>query len=1397
MHKNNLITVFLLMSLLTFPLAVFASGELPVVSTQNAEDVRRVNSTFTGFVSGTNISKYGFEYGTSTQYGSKIESSQALASAGYVAGSYLGDPNEESYYMQGPNAIASDAQGNIFVTEGNANRWRKYSPNGTLLLEVGTAGSGNGQFDGIKGIAVDSAGNIYVGDMNNHRVQKFDPDGNFISTWGSQNGIDYQFQNVNMLKIDSEGFLWTVDQSLAQVIKTDLEGNFVSKLDPQNVPNGFFDFPGAIDFDDQGNIYVSVSNSSGVEKFDSSGSFLQHFNTGLNGHLSTNYASGLVVDDMGNMIVSDLYYNNVQVYDSQGNLVQDFGNSVYGPNALAIDSDGNLFATFFSNSQVRKYSYQSQTGYVELSTSELVCETTYHYRIFASNDVGTTEGDDKTFTTSACLDSPTDLQITTSAKTAQLSWTKNAQIKNIESYVVEYKKTNDTNWSSEVSAETNAKIEGLDPESEYEFRVSSVSVPSLQNPSFKEQSSWSSQETSTTIEIQTYSISSCEDLQSIGMNPETFQVGDLEGKYVLTKDIDCAQSSDWNWENAPLPNGNYKDTKGFFPIVDPATLNDPLEGFRGELDGAGFKVSNISQTSGSLVGVFASLQGASIKNITFDNLNINLTQISHYVGGLASFSNGAVVVDNVVVNGNIQKIDSLPGPKLAKFDRPRNMSIGQDGKLYFIDSQNKVDVTDLLGFSISQFNIEYGSEPGQISYPMFIDADSQGNFYIVDGGNYRVEKFNALGQYVTSLDLSTVSDTQSPSPYGLKVDEEDNVWISDQANSSIKKYSPSGEPLLVFGSSGQNNGQLSNPSGISIDGEGNIYVAEMGNNRVQKFDSSGNYISKISGNGYGYDDGEIYAPQNVALRPNGNVIISQTVSHKVAEFSSDGTFIRNVGSPAGPYNYTAFGIATTEDGKLYVVDNYDGGVELLDINNNFIQKIGSSYGEDFAAVGGVVGMSNWDNETNTIRITRTKSNINIDLDNSQDKFNVIVVGGIIGYGLGEMSSTISEGSIDVSQSPGIYAGGLAGLFAGAVSDVHASNNVKFTSTVAESVIAGGLFGGAFTKEINANNFVSHEPHVQNSYAWGSLEINIQDENILKMIGGIAGMFAQGTLDNVFSAEKINLNVIGENSGQSTISEAPPSVPVSGLVAYLSADPADVKNNAFDATLAGTSQCFGMTADANDDYVDPSAYECVPVNVDGNDPDHFKNNNVVEPLSEWDFTNRWVAEIDEYPQLLDGPPNEGGVDNPDPDPWATTTTTLPPIASDSSSSNNSPRNNTATNIPKQVLPSLTQLLKTSTLETTQDSSELQSIALEEKDVLDALSNGVKKASKSKELALSQSTKSLFEKVKTSKSALSIIGIILGILIALAWSYLRYQKKLKMRMLLQNAQWHNPFSRLNKH
>src|SRR4051812_18643519 len=93
-------------------------------------------------------------------------------------------PGDDTEHFNRPTDVAVLPDGSFYVSDGYLNsRVMKFAPDGTLLFQWGTRGTGPGEFDLPHGLALDSAGRLYVVDRENARVQVFDPKGNYLAQW--------------------------------------------------------------------------------------------------------------------------------------------------------------------------------------------------------------------------------------------------------------------------------------------------------------------------------------------------------------------------------------------------------------------------------------------------------------------------------------------------------------------------------------------------------------------------------------------------------------------------------------------------------------------------------------------------------------------------------------------------------------------------------------------------------------------------------------------------------------------------------------------------------------------------------------------------------------------------------------------------------------------------------------------------------------------------------------------------------------------------------------------------------------------------------------------------------------------------------------------------------------
>ena len=126
-----------------------------------------------------------------------------------------GAAGEGPYIFNQPTDVVVAPNGDIFVADGHRdtkangplnNRIVKYSKDGKFIKQWGTRGTGPGQLMEPHTIAMDSQGRVFVGDRQNNRIQIFDQDGHFIAQWkqfGRPSGI-YITKNDTLYVADSE-----------------------------------------------------------------------------------------------------------------------------------------------------------------------------------------------------------------------------------------------------------------------------------------------------------------------------------------------------------------------------------------------------------------------------------------------------------------------------------------------------------------------------------------------------------------------------------------------------------------------------------------------------------------------------------------------------------------------------------------------------------------------------------------------------------------------------------------------------------------------------------------------------------------------------------------------------------------------------------------------------------------------------------------------------------------------------------------------------------------------------------------------------------------------------------------------------------------------------------------
>ncbi len=192
-------------------------------------------------------------------------------------------------------------------------------------------------------------------------------------------------------------------------------------------------------------------------------------------------------------------------------------------------------------------------------------------------------------------------------------------------------------------------------------------------------------------------------------------------------------------------------------------------------------------------------------------------------------------------------IFSLDGEMLTaigqkgEFGNPSGLAIDEKRRrLYVVDTkQHNVRAYSTIDLSLLMTIGERGNNDGNFNFPTNITVDNDGNFYVVDTNNFRVQIFSPEGKHIKTIGRIGDSPGSFARPKGIAIDSEGHIYVVDAAFQNFQIFDKKGQLLLFVGEAGYGNGQFFLPAGIFIDNEDRIYVVDQLNARVQVFEYLG------------------------------------------------------------------------------------------------------------------------------------------------------------------------------------------------------------------------------------------------------------------------------------------------------------------------------------------------------------------------------------------------------------------------------------------------------------------------------------------------------------------------------------------------------------------------------
>jgi DNA-binding beta-propeller fold protein YncE len=200
-------------------------------------------------------------------------------------------------------------------------------------------------------------------------------------------------------------------------------------------------------------------------------------------------------------------------------------------------------------------------------------------------------------------------------------------------------------------------------------------------------------------------------------------------------------------------------------------------------------------------------------------------------------------------------------PEIGRFRQVTDVTWDPQGNAYISDGyiNSRVAKVDKNGQWLKSFG-EPGHNPGQFVQPHGIAADAQGNIYVADRGNRRIQVFDGEGNVLREIKIDVPFDPRIQPMLGPKPDiakleaaganltqtpgapwtvcitpgPKQVLYTADAYPGRIYKLSLDGKVLGVLGEAGKQMKQFGWIHEIACPSENVLYVAELLNWRVQK-----------------------------------------------------------------------------------------------------------------------------------------------------------------------------------------------------------------------------------------------------------------------------------------------------------------------------------------------------------------------------------------------------------------------------------------------------------------------------------------------------------------------------------------------------------------------------------
>jgi sugar lactone lactonase YvrE len=178
--------------------------------------------------------------------------------------------------------------------------------------------------------------------------------------------------------------------------------------------------------------------------------------------------------------------------------------------------------------------------------------------------------------------------------------------------------------------------------------------------------------------------------------------------------------------------------------------------------------------------------------------------------------------------------DGMVEPGILALDR-------ENRQLYVSDVElDQVLVYDADSFKLKRKMGTTGHKhelttPGDFAKPTGLALDPDGNLYVCDTLNNRIEIFDADGKFISTFGKAGDGPGYFSRPKGVAIDSDGHIWVADGMQDRVQVFNRDGQLLISFGGHGILPGQFQGLVSITADKMNRVFTSEIYPGRVQQF----------------------------------------------------------------------------------------------------------------------------------------------------------------------------------------------------------------------------------------------------------------------------------------------------------------------------------------------------------------------------------------------------------------------------------------------------------------------------------------------------------------------------------------------------------------------------------